>query len=159
MEIKQEQVSIAEATQAFEKDLDIFLPLLSWAHLNFELQSLLKNQEHSDEIESKLKAIDYTDKLPHLLSSQEFDDLFKKEGFFSSSQTGKRIASFAIKQIGMKKELFDQVEKAIKHAYKNIKSQNEQNRPWNSDEQMFLQNRLLDESYKYSLQIIYVFKP
>ena len=123
----------------FPTNLTIYLKILSWAQLNFELQVLLQKGEFSSHMQEQLEAVGYQGPLPSNIAL-----LLENDGFFSQAQTSQRIASFTLKTIGLDKALFAQAEEGIKHAYKEVK---------------LTQNTLLDTSYKQTLKTLSVFKP
>lgn len=141
----------AEGVQMYEppnhKGLDIYLKTLSWAHLNFELQSLLSQAKPpiSATIKSKLHEVGYTAEDFNDLRAQEIEKLFEEGEFFSCIKTGNRIVAFALKENGLNRETFEHIEKSITDAYMQIK-------------QLHKENRLLDTSYTYTLEALAVFR-
>ena len=122
-----------------EKNLAIYLKILSWAHLNFEIQMLLQKEELATLTQDQLETVGYKGPLPENISL-----LFEDNGFFSKAQTSQRIASFTLKTIGLDKTLFTQAEKGIRNAYEDVKQNH---------------NTLLDTSFEQTLRTLSVFKP
>jgi hypothetical protein len=121
------------------ENFNIYIKVLSWAHLNFQLQETLQKEELSEDTKARLFALGFRGDLPKL--SQE---LFSEEGFCSSSQTSKRIASFALKEVGLDIALFEQAEEGIQNAYADVQKES---------------NRLLQKSLEQTLETLSVFKP
>jgi len=124
---------------SFQQDIDTYIKILSWAHLNFELQILLQHNEISTQMQYQLQAIGYQGEIPNNRTL-----LFEDDGFFSTTQTSQRIATFTLKEVGLNKKLFEQAEKGIQNAYDEIKEKH---------------NILLDKSLKQTLQALSVFRP
>jgi len=127
--------------------LNLATKVLSWAHLNFKLQSFVHQQQKniSSEVLVQLRSIGYEGRCIADLEEREYKRLFEKESFFSSSQTGKRIAAFALELNGLNQDYFEEIEKSITHAYTDIKDTYEK-------------TSLLEKSYQHSLDTLYVFK-
>ena len=123
------------------------MKVLSWAHLNFQLQSflLLTKEEISPVIKKQLQKVGYTGEDINYLNDRQFNELFECESFFSASQTGKRIAAFALKENGLNQNRFSSLEDSITNAYKDVKKEQ-------------LEHHLLDESYKHCMETLSVFK-
>ena len=130
-----------------KKNFELYIKILSWAHLNFELQTLLhKGKEKiSEELTKQLTALGYTGKKIQTMSQYEFKKLFEKESFFSSSATGKRIIGFALKENGLSQDRFQTIEDSITSAYTDVKSQYED-------------DKLLEQSYQHSIDTLCIFK-
>lgn len=124
------------------------LKTLSWALLNFELQSILSQPDLpiTFEIKNKLCEIGYTKEPLHSLCPQEIEALFKEGEFFSCIKTGNRIVAFVLKENGLNKEAFKDIEESIANAYRQIKKLNGE-------------NILLEKSYAYTLETLAVFRP
>jgi hypothetical protein len=130
-----------------QDSLDTYSKVLSWALFNFHLQSFLHHsgRDIPENIDHELEKVGYTGTCMKELSEDEFQNLFTKEAFFSSSQTGKRIISFALQENGLNQEGFEEIEKSITKAYddvKNVESQNE----------------LLKQTYQHCIETLCVFK-
>jgi hypothetical protein len=130
-----------------QKGLDLYLKTLSWARLNFELQSILSQPKlpFSNEIKKKLYEVGYTAENLNGSCPQEMQKLFNEGEFFSCMKTGNRIVAFALKENGLNRETFKHIEKSITDAYLQIKQLDEE-------------NRLLDRSYTYTLEALAVFR-
>jgi len=143
----------AKAQQAYlqhqnsQNSFNLSMKILSWAHLNFELQLFLSKKEESlsNKTNEQLAQIGYDGKSIEDLEDKEYKKLFEKESFFSSSQTGKRIAAFALRINGLNQEGFQEIEESIKNAYTDIKNTSKG-------------NILLEQSYQHSLDTLCVFK-
>ncbi len=122
-----------------EQNLRSYVKILSWAHLNFELQSLLQKGEQSTILQKQLDEVGYLGEIP-----SDTYLLFQEDGFFSYQQTSQRIVSFTLKEIGLKKELFAQAEEGIRNAYEAVKEG---------------KSTLLSKSLTRTLQTLCVFKP
>jgi len=129
------------------QNLELYMKVLSWAHLNFELQSCLHQGKTSmsNTISKQLNRLGYTGKNIQNLTKSEFKKLFEKESFFSSSATGKRIAAFAIKENGLDQNSFETIEEGIKNAYADIKNHQKA-------------DPLLEQSYQHTMETLSVFK-
>lgn len=130
-----------------QKELDLYLKTLSWARLNFELQSILPQSKLplSTEIKMKLYEIGYTQEGHDSPCPQEMQKIFDEGEFFSCTKTGNRIVAFALKENGLNREMFKPIEKSITDAYLQIKRLDEE-------------NSLLDMSYAYTLEALAVFR-
>jgi len=122
-----------------KENFNTYIKILSWAHLNFQLQETLQKEELTAVTETQLFALGFRGELPK--HSQE---LFNEDGFCSSSQTSKRIASFALKEVGLDIALFEQAEEGIQNAYEDINA---------------TPNKLLQKSLEQTLETLSVFKP
>ena len=127
---------------------DLYLKTLSWARLNFELQSVLSQPKLpiSAEIKKKLCEIGYAEEICNSPSPKEIEKLFKEGELLSCIKTGNRIVSFALKENGLSAKAFKKIEENITDAYLQVKELN-------------TDNRLLDSSYAYTLQALAVFRP
>ena len=134
-------------SKTVSKDLDAYSKVLSWALLNFQLQSFLHQgrKGSSENITQELEEVGYKGRCIRELSESEFQNLFQKESFFSSSQTGKRIVSFALQENGLKQDRFHEIEDSITNAYKDVR---------NVDSQ----NELLEQSYRHCMDTLSIFK-
>lgn len=135
-------------TSPNQEGSDLLLKTLSWVLLNFELQSILSQpaQPITLEIKSKLSEIGYTQEPLGSLCPQEIETLFKEGEFFSCTKTGNRIVAFVLKENGLNKETFNDIEATITNAYRKIKKLNGE-------------NTLLERSYAYTLETLAVFRP
>ncbi len=133
--------------QPNQKGFDLYLKTLAWARLNFELQSILSRSEHpiSAETRKKLYTVGYPADSFNKLSAQEIQKLFNEGEFFSCIKTGNRIVTFALKENGLNKKTFTDIEKSITDAYEQIRQIDES-------------NSLLDKSYNYTLEALAVFR-
>jgi len=131
-----------------QNNFDLYSEMLSWAQLNFEVQSLLykANVSISSSLENQLKELGYSGKPIQDLSPTEKKELFHKDSFFSYTQTGKRIVSFALKENGLNMDAFEQIEDSITSAYNDVKK-------------AYGENKVLEKSYRHSLDTLEVFKP
>ena len=129
------------------ENFELSLKVLSWAHLNFELQLFLSklNEKFSDKTYQQLREIGYEGRPLQELTETEYKELFEKEAFFSSSQTGKRIAAFALKINGVNQDRFEEIEESITNAYKDIQLLSQE-------------DKLLERSYLHCLDTLCVFK-
>jgi hypothetical protein len=98
------------------------------------------------EVKSKLCEIGYAQEPFGSLCQQEIENLFKEGEFFSCTKTGNRIVAFALKENGLNKEAFKDIEETITNAYRKIKKLNGA-------------NTLLERSYTYTLETLAVFRP
>ena len=130
-----------------QEDLDTYTKVLSWALLNFQLQSFLHQarKDISENVYQDLEEVGYRGVCIKELSEREFQNLFQKESFFSSSQTGKRIVSFALQENGLKQNIFQEIEDSITDAYKEVKK-------------LDLQNELLEQSYQHCIDTLSIFR-
>ena len=130
-----------------QKNFELSMKILSWAHLNFELQLFLSKRKEklSTKICQQIKELGYEGKKVQDLGEKEYKRLFEKESFFSASQTGKRIAAFALQLNGLNQDCFEEIEDSITNAYTDIKTSQEG-------------NILLEQSYQHSLDTLCVFK-
>lgn len=137
-----------EPADTVSGNIDTYSKVLSWALLNFHLQGFLHEARVSASvnIHKELEEIGYKGTCIKELSERDFKNLFQKESFFSSSQTGKRIASFALQVNGLKQNRFQEIEDSITNAYKDIKNTG-------------VQNALLEKSYQHCMDTLYIFKP
>lgn len=142
-----------QALEAFQnhkhlkKSFELSMKILSWAHLNFELQLFLSKRKEklSQKVNEQLKEVGYSGKSIQDLEEKEYKKLFEKESFFSSSQTGKRIAAFALQANGLNQDHFDEIEESITNAYEDIKT-------------LYKESILLEQSYQHSIDTLYVFR-
>ena len=102
--------------------------------------------ELSDKAKQQFQTIGYKGEFPLNFSKEKRASLFAEEEFFSYTQTGRRIVSYALKENGMNPGRFEQIENAINDAYKDVKSKRGE-------------HPLLEETYLYSLATLNVFKP
>ncbi|PHR54323.1 MAG: hypothetical protein COA44_13505 [Arcobacter sp.] len=130
-----------------QKNFELSMKVLSWAHLNFELQFLLSKgkEKLSKKTHKQLQEVGYEGKSIQDLEEKEYKKLFEKESFFSSSQTGKRIAAFALQINGLNQDQFKEIEESISNAYNDIKEPHQE-------------NKLLEQSYQHTLDTLCVFK-
>ena len=140
---KKEFVSYETIAEGFELSMKV----LSWAHLNFQLQSfLLQTQDDIPrEVKAQLDKIGYQGEDIRCLSKHQFNKLFEKESFFSASQTGKRIAAFALKENGLNQNRFSVLEESIFNAYIDVKKEQGS-------------HPITDKSYQHCLDTLSVFK-
>ena len=130
-----------------QEDLDIYTKVLSWALLNFQLQNFLQQtrKDPSENVYKDLEEVGYKGVCIKELSEREFQNLFQKESFFSSSQTGKRIVSFALQENGLKQNGFQEIENSITAAYKEVKH-------------LDSQSELLEQSYQHCMDTLSIFR-
>lgn len=133
--------------EKLQNSFEVSMKVLSWAHLNFELQLFLSKRKEklSKKTDDQLKELGYHGRSIQDLEANEYKKLFEKESFFSASQTGKRIAAFALRLNGLNQDRFDEIEVSITNAYINIKD-------------TYQGNKLLEQSYQHSLDTLCVFK-
>jgi hypothetical protein len=130
------------------QESELYPKTLSWARLNFELQSILSRPSPSISADTKEKLceIGYTGERLNSFYPKETQELFKEGEFFSCTKTGNRIVAFALKENGLNKETFTHIEETITKAYEQIKELNGE-------------SRLLEMSYTYTLEALAVFRP
>jgi len=130
-----------------QKNFELSMKVLSWAHLNFELQLFLskRKEKFSKKTNAQLIEIGYDGVSIQDLEEKEYKKLFERESFFSSSQTGKRIAAFALKMNGLNQDRFEEIEECITNAYIDITTSQKG-------------NKLLEQSYQHTLDTLCVFK-
>jgi len=130
-----------------EGNLDPVSKILSWALLNFQLQSFLYQEGGSEpeNVTEELQEIGYKGTSIKELNEKDFANLFEKESFFSASQTGKRIASFALQENGLQQNRFQEIEDSITNAYRSVKK-------------LDYENILLEQSYRHCMDTLSVFK-
>ena len=124
------------------------LTILDWAYLNFEVLIQLQESDIylSTVFQKQLKCVGYLGEAIDTLSQEERKKLFHHNGFFSCSQTGKRIVVFALQKNGLNKKRFEEIEKSILYAYKEVKK--------NHSNCIYL-----EKSYHYTLETLNIFKP
>jgi len=118
---------------------DTYVKILSWAHLNFQLQKTLQKEELSQTTQEQLITLGFQGDIP-----QQSQQLFTEDGFCSSLQTSKRIASFTLKEVGLDLALFEQAEEGIQNAYEHVKGESDV---------------LLEKSLAQTLETLSIFKP
>jgi len=133
--------------KSIETQLDIYMKVLSFAHINFSLQTSIKNRsvKFDDTLNINLKKINYTGKCIKELDKDEFNKLFMSNGFFGYTDTGNRLVSYALHLISIDKDLFHKVEEALENAYHDTKQTCEK-------------TYLLDKTYMYTLDTLSIFK-
>ena len=129
-----------------QEELTIYMKVLSWAHLNFDMQTALlqDNIEFDESLSENLKKIGYYGQNLKNITKDERENLFTGDGFFSATQTGNRIISYALVQVGLEKNLFKIAENGLIKAYENIKEEREI-------------NSLLDKTYRHAQNTLEVF--
>ena len=124
------------------------ITLLDWAYLNFEI--LIRLQEGdiylSTAFQKQLDCVGYLGEAIDTLNKEEREKLLHHDGFFSCSQTGKRIVVFALQENGLNKKRFEEIEKSIMYAYKEVKKGH-------------INCAGLEKSYHYTLETLNIFKP
>jgi len=133
------QIPNFQKHQKTRETFDTYIKILSWAQLNFQLQKTLQKEELTETTQSQLINLGFTGELP-----KKSQQLFIENGFCSSSQTSKRIATFALKEVGLDIALFEQAEEGIHNAYEDVKNEH---------------NALLKRSLEQTIEILSVFKP
>ena len=130
-----------------KNNFELSMQILSWAHLNFELQLFLskKQDKISKQTNEQLKKIGYEGENIFNLHNNDYKKLFERESFFSFFQTGKRIVAFALEINGLNQDRFEEIEDSITNAYLDVKRFDEE-------------NQLLEQSYQHCLDTLCVFK-
>lgn len=119
----------------------------SWAYLNFQLQSCLCRHQSDipHDMDEKLQTLGYEGEPFSNLNTQEIEALFEQNAFFSCTKTGNRIVAFALKENGLDKDKFAQIEESITHAYRDAAD-------------LYGKSELLEMSYKQSIETLSVFR-
>ena len=128
-----------------QDSFELYMKMLSWAHLNFDMQSFLLCENHplNERREEALQTLGYTHHIPENILERK--QLFEREGFFSVSQTGKRIVAYVLQNNGLDQSKFEQIEESIQSAYQDVKAH-------------YPPNDLLDKTLQHALDTLAVFK-
>ena len=126
----------------FSKDVHL------WAYTNFRLQVILYQNatQLSETIKKDLHRIGYEGVYFDELSDIQKQELLQGNAFFSSSQTGHRIVTFALKRSGLDRDMLNSIHQSINRAYETVVQEHGE-------------SELSEASYRHTLQTLSVFRP
>ncbi len=131
-----------------ETNSNFSMDIYDWVYINFTLQTVLSQNLFmpNETIEKALDSIEYDGTSFDELSDRQKRDLIQENGFFSSCQTGNRIVAFALKRSGLNRDMLNSIQENIDNAYTSVIQEHGK-------------SKLLEASYKHTLQTLSVFKP
>ena len=135
------------STTPLDKYGEQSLEILAWTHLNLAMQAFIHacmDADLDEQHKEHLSRLGFEGTIPQ--NDHDKKQLFAGEGFFSVSQTGKRVASYVLKINGLDQEGFSRIEKSIHHAYQDVKDN-------------YPSHTLIDRTFTHIMDTLSVFKP